>query len=124
MKERTVLGLLMLLILSFLCMIILSHRYQCKKESFVDNHDKLMFFYADWCPHCKSLKPIVQSIKDNSSLIDIEMLEDASTPSNVKKDFNIQGYPTIYYVHDSKKIKFTGARTKDAIESFVASCRK
>ena len=30
-----------------------------KKENFVEPQQTLLFFYADWCPHCTNFKPEV-----------------------------------------------------------------
>ena len=32
-------------------------------EALSGNSAELMFFYTDWCPHCKTAKPVWESLK-------------------------------------------------------------
>lgn len=64
---------------------------------------KMKFFYVDWCPHCKTAKPIWEEVKKkynhkkiNNTLVIFEEIN-CELPTN-KGDldkYNIQGYPTI-----------------------------
>jgi thiol-disulfide isomerase/thioredoxin len=91
-------------------------------ETFSQSNAKLLFFYADWCPHCITLKPIIEELK-KANTINIEMLEDKSTDSKLKKEFNIEGYPTIYYVDTTMKILYEGPRTIEGLRQFIKTCR-
>lgn len=128
MKNRQTLNLLLVFIAcSFLIIVVLHNATGGTrvptKEPFSASDDKLMFFYADWCPHCTSFKPIVSDLK-SSHMIHVDMLEDAATPAATKTEYAIQGYPTIYYVSSTKKVKFSGPRTMAGLETFVKTCRQ
>lgn len=96
------------------------------KEAFDESQpkDKLLFFYATWCPHCTDFHPKVLAYKEMGE-IDVELLEDKTTDSSLKSTYSIQGYPTIYYVNEdtNTKTRFNAARTTESLQSFVASCR-
>ena len=128
MKNRQTLHLLLAFIAcAFVLIVMLNNtttlRHGPTKEAFNAPDDKLMFFYADWCPHCTSFKPIVGDLK-KGTLIHVDMLEDAATPAATKTEYNIQGYPTIYYVSPGKKVKFSGPRTMAGLETFITTCRQ
>ena len=110
-------------------MVVIGMTYMCfgkmkSKESFTNN-DKLLFFYADWCGYCTQFKPEIEKL-EASNIIQVERLNDRDTPSTTKQKYNIQGYPTVFYICDDKKkkIQFNGERTKEALEEFIMTSRK
>ena len=65
---------------------------------------KMKFFYVDWCPHCKTAKPIWEKVKQkyhnkkiNNTLVLFEEINCESKEEGEKcaNRYNIQGYPTI-----------------------------
>lgn len=58
-------------------------------------NDVLVEYYAEWCPHCKTLAPIwsqlADELKDVSGLKIAKML----ATDNETKYFNVSGYPAI-----------------------------
>lgn len=128
MKNRQTLNMLLVFIACSFALIVVLHnvtgvKRAPTKESFNAPNDKLMFFYADWCPHCTNFKPIVSDLK-KGAMIHVDMLEDAATPAATKTEYDIQGYPTVYYVSSVKKVKFSGPRTMAGLETFVNTCRQ
>ena len=43
-------------------------KVQDMKSSEVDNKVNILFFYADWCGHCKTFKPEFQKFQDTLHL--------------------------------------------------------
>jgi thiol-disulfide isomerase/thioredoxin len=80
---------------------------------------KLLLFYADWCPHCKTFKPMVADFARRNHIL-IDLLEDATTPNTTKEEYAIKGYPTLYFVNQQgSKFEFRGPRTTHALDEFV-----
>lgn len=58
----------------------------------------LVFFYAPWCGHCKNLYP--QFSKAATKIIEKKLAVklakiDATTNSNIAKEFKVEGYPSL-----------------------------
>lgn len=71
--------------------------------------DWLVYFYAPWCPHCKSLGPKMETFATavkkraedgNENLQGLSVAKVAVPGENVLlgKRFNIQGYPTLLFI--------------------------
>ena len=59
------------------------------------SENKIVLYYADWCPHCKSVKPgsaIWEDLKklSNKHNIKLEAYEEKEIPNNV----DVNGFPT------------------------------
>jgi len=82
-------------------------------------------YYADWCPHCKTLKPVFKhwskkgSVVVGSKTVFVEMVEVDTNPEKVKGK-PVKGYPTILLEKDGKFTEFDGDRTPAGWESWLA----
>lgn len=86
---------------------------------------ELYFFYTDWCPHCKSAKPIWNSLKkefDNKPIknttinfIEIDCDKDTSTANK----FNVEGYPTIKLIHNNKIYEYDAKPDLETLKTFL-----
>jgi thiol-disulfide isomerase/thioredoxin len=96
---------------------------------------KLMFFYADWCPHCRNAKPIWQAEKEKYTDtlvngykvvftdVDCSDNEDTRTQALVQ-EYNIQGFPTVKMVYvkvdgTPLTVDFDAKITKNSLEQFI-----
>ena len=96
------------------------------KESENDSAD-IYLFYTEWCPHCKTAKPIwydfkkemegktVNGIKLNFFEVDC----DKDTASSDK--FNVKGFPTIKLVKGNQIIEYDAKPNKATLIEFVNS---
>ena len=90
----------------------------------------IYFFHADWCPHCKKALPEWESFKQTNdgkvingykiNCVDVNCTneDDANTTQYINK-FNVEGYPTIKMLKDSKVIDFESRITTSSLNSFL-----
>lgn len=84
---------------------------------------RFVMYYADWCPHCQSVKPAFQEFvssgfSDAGKKVAVEMVEEKSIPADVKS--TIQGYPTfVLYKADGSTMEYHGARDVSAMKDFI-----
>ena len=57
----------------------------------------VVMFYAPWCPHCQSTKPVFDRVAQNFSSSIRFVQIDASGISEVRSPFGVTAYPTIKY---------------------------
>ena len=125
------------LLINFLPAILRSLSGLFKKEGFeskpaslendLQGGDKLVLFYADWCGHCKSMKPDWDDAanevnKDGEKkMVKINVGGKDNGEDAIMKKYGIDGFPTIFkFSNGSKTGTYDGDRTKDAFIKEVA----
>lgn len=99
------------------------------REGFVDTPNEgapaFVLYYADWCPHCKTVKPEFETFSKNGFVtiggtnVSVRMIEATKNPEIMKKN-NVKGYPTFhFYSADGKTVEYTGDRTVQAYLDFL-----
>ncbi|KAG0499768.1 hypothetical protein HPP92_004459 [Vanilla planifolia] len=88
---------------------------------FKSGKNVLLEFYAPWCGHCKELAPILDevavSLQADSDVIIAKM---DATANDVPKNFDVAGYPTLYFVSATGKlVQYEGGRTAEDIINFI-----
>lgn len=96
-----------------------------RSEGFQAGADSFVMYYADWCPHCKTVKPIFKdwsksgSIQVNGKPVFLEMAEADTNPEKIEKA-GVKGFPTfVLHKADGSKKEFDGERTQDGWEAFL-----
>lgn len=81
-------------------------------------------YYADWCPHCQTAKPLFKEFMEsgvkniNGVLIKMKMIEEKDIQKGVDPD--IKGYPSFLYSDAAGKIvEFDGPRNAEGFEAFL-----
>lgn len=108
--------------------------YQPNKENMpgtnnVTNTAELLLFYVDWCPHCKTAKPIWNELKteyENKTINGYKVIfteincttETAEIEQMVNK-YNIEGYPTIKLLKDGQVIEYDAKPSKSTLDQFL-----
>ena len=92
---------------------------------------KLSLVYADWCPHCKSIKPeMEQLVKDISAgqvpelkgkNVMFEMLEEKSDANKISKLPPVKGFPTFFFQKNGNTTEYKGGRDRDSVLSFLST---
>jgi len=96
------------------------------------SESKLMFFSADWCPHCKKAKPEWDKFSSEYANKEIgnykvmpESVDCTDGENRLIQEYSIDGYPTVIMIKDGKRVNFSGRITDENIQQFVESeCKK
>lgn len=80
----------------------------------------VILYYADWCPHCQTMKPewdkFAQSGKVNCAEIESKQLDQLPEHKG-----NVQGFPTIVMSKNGKVVEtYQGERSQKGFEEFSA----
>lgn len=79
-------------------------------------------FYADWCPPCQILKPILQSLTTSEIYHDKILLAKLDVEQNKQKaiEYGVSGIPDVRMFKDGKVVsRFTGAIPESAVKEWI-----
>jgi thiol-disulfide isomerase/thioredoxin len=82
-------------------------------------------YYADWCPHCKNIKPVFKEWSKKSSVtvggrtVFLEMVEADSNPEKLKGK-PVKGFPTFLLETNGKFKEFDGDRSASGWENWLS----
>jgi len=134
-------ALLGLVVLAFIALVCVSGLYysMSKSEGFLDpltaengntvvgetnSRGTFTLYYADWCPHCKTIKPLFKEfmgdgvVKVEGQPVAVKMVEEKHIQKGV--DPEVKGFPTLLYSDASgKTVEFNGPRTTDGFMEFL-----
>ena len=84
---------------------------------------ELLFFYTDWCPHCKTAKPIWKDLKDTTPAINnvkINYIDiNCEAETELAEKYNVDGYPTIKLIKDNQVIEYDAKPDKETLLVFL-----
>lgn len=82
----------------------------------------LVEFYAPWCGHCKKLTPefakAAKELKGLDNPIPLAKV-DSTENTNITKEFEVQGYPTLKFFINGSPIEYNGGRTHPEIVNWI-----
>jgi thiol-disulfide isomerase/thioredoxin len=97
-----------------------------------ENNDKsaeLLLFHTDWCPHCKTAKPIWEDLKSSYAnktingyqviFTDINCTEESPEVQQLMDKYKIEGYPTIKLLKDGQVIEYDAKPSKETLIQFL-----
>ena len=100
-----------------------------KDDSSTSKSAELLFFFADWCPHCKSAKPIWNDLKaqyENKTIngykvifTEVNCSEETAEVDKMMNQYNVEGYPTIKLLKDGQIIEYDAKPSKDTLNQFL-----
>jgi len=83
--------------------------------------DWFIKFYAPWCGHCKRLAPtweeVATELKGEVNVAKVDVTGNRA----LGKQFDVKGFPTLLLFRRGKMVKYSGARTKDAMVEWAKS---
>jgi thiol-disulfide isomerase/thioredoxin len=101
------------------------------QEEGSSNEAELMFFYTDWCPHCKTAKPDWAEVKaeyENKTIngyhiifTEVNCTTESDEVEKLMNKYKIEGYPTIKLLKDGQIIEYDAKPSKDTIIQFLNS---
>ena len=90
---------------------------------------EVIFFFADWCPHCKKAKPHWEEVKQSYSgkvvngytlvFTEVDCSKETDEMKKITAEYEIEGYPTIKLVKDGQIIEYDAKPEKDTLEKFI-----
>lgn len=124
---RLALMVIILILLYLLWKNYLKEGFESSSEDFnshIGKDKKLVLFYADWCGHCKKIKPDWDAAatdinKDGTKMIKVNCGGGTDSDKEIMEKYSIDGYPTIIVFENGNATPYNGKRTKeDFIEAF------
>ena len=90
---------------------------------------ELLLFYADWCPVCKTAKPIWNDFKteyENKTVngyklifTEIDCTEETAEVEKLMNQYSVEGYPTIKLLKDGQVIEYDAKPSKETLTKFL-----
>lgn len=85
-------------------------------------HPILVDLWADWCPPCVVVAPILKKVVENSEIkIALAKVEvDEGKNMKIAGQYQVRGFPTILLIQNGEeKGRFSGAKPQSFIEDFI-----
>ncbi|TKY48522.1 disulfide isomerase 1-4 [Spatholobus suberectus] len=95
-----------------------------KEKNFSDvvknNRFVMVEFYAPWCGHCQALAPEYAAAATELKGENVILAKvDATEENELGQQYDVQGFPTVYFFIDGIHKPYNGHRTKDAIVTWI-----
>ena len=104
-----------------------SASYETPEQGGNSNIVEVMYFYTNWCPHCKNAKPEWDQFKEiyqgktinnmKINCLDINCDEDEATADKYK----VEAYPTIKLLKDGTVYEYDAKPNVDTLGQFLNS---
>jgi thiol-disulfide isomerase/thioredoxin len=100
-------------------------------SGFADGSGEKTFYmvYADWCPHCQTVKPSMQKFKEDVSSgavaelkgksVNVELIDGESKNPELDKLPPVKGYPTFFLKNGSDVQEYKGPREVPDMIKFI-----
>lgn len=119
-------GMILLVILAVFALSVAVSLYGTPMgEGFQSGANSFTMYYADWCPHCKSIKPAFSQFVSGGSIqvkgqpVFLKMVEAEQNPEEAKGK-PVRGYPTFLLEKADGTFKeFDGERTPAGWKAFI-----
>ena len=84
----------------------------------------LVDFWAEWCPPCRAMEPILKSLADSREQFDVVKVdvEASADNSRLATEHGVQGIPNMQVYKDGKMVKeLIGMRPRAVLEQELAA---
>lgn len=132
------------IIFSLLLILVAVYYYLVSKnKSYTDNREKgnttkgngktaeLMLFSANWCPHCKTAKPVWNELSSDYEdkmingyriiFTSVDCSEETGEVERLMDKYKVEGFPTIKLIKDGQVFDFDAKPTRPVLEQFLTS---
>jgi thiol-disulfide isomerase/thioredoxin len=106
-----------------------ANREDVSNDSSSGKTAELLFFYTDWCPHCKTAKPVWNDIKaeyQNKRIngykvifTDVNCTNDSADIEQMMDKYKVEGYPTIKLLKEGQIIEYDAKPSRDTLVQFL-----
>lgn len=129
---------MILLFALILILVAIYYIYKLYKKKDIDTHIEedneggiveLLFFHADWCPHCKTAMPEWENLKTNYenkmvnnfkiNFIDIDCSNETDEITDLMNKYNVEGFPTFKLIKDDNVIEYDAKPNYDTLVEFL-----
>jgi len=87
---------------------------------------EILFFSAEWCPHCKSAKPEWEKFKNNfggkkigNYNLNCTSVDCTEGDSPLIQEYAVDGYPTVILKKDGKRVDYDAKISEDNLKTFI-----
>lgn len=90
------------------------------KQALNDSAPTLIEFYADWCPHCQAMMPVVAELRErlgeSAHIIQVEGEEH----EEIENRYKVKVYPTWVLMKDGQEVwRDSGEKPLEELEEMV-----
>ena len=106
-----------------------NNEYNSTNNNSSSKDAEIMLFYADWCPHCKTAKPVWDELKseyENKKIngytilfTEINCTNETPEIESLMNKYKIEGFPTIKLLKDGNIIEYDAKPNKATLIEFL-----
>ena len=92
---------------------------------------RLCLVYANWCPHCQSIKPEMEQLAKDINAgqeprlkgknVKFEMYEEKTHADKIAELPPVKGFPTFFYLKGGNVTEYKGGRDRDSVVSYLST---
>ena len=80
----------------------------------------LVDFWADWCPPCRALTPVLERVVRQRHDLRLAKI-DADENMKLAGRYKLRGFPTVILFRNGEEVaRFSGARTAQQVQEFLS----
>ena len=93
------------------------------RQFLADHPDDLLLvdFYADWCPHCQVVGPLLESLARKYKPQHVHIVKiDTDAYEDIAREYEIEVLPTLIVMRGGKQLqRETGSRPLEVLEKMI-----